>query len=293
MEEVKTQPIIPQVQEPKEDGVSKTKRSGLQSDSGSIDDGVDSNSHGNADGRNTKLDVFSLIPEEQKAIELVNDEGEVKEVVMLDDNEPIFQTPFRQLIEEAFEQGKHFFLAKTVTRRQKGIEGNAGGLNGSGTNQENSLVGMFDDQPPNADIEEIKQQMGSGYESTSKKQQQQRKQSVDFVEGFEDAMNHSHFFSAYSILRLIFKMKGSEFVGRFHENYPITVKNPITNQVSIFVLVVCVLSYFNQILTYVSYVAFLQRIIGEIEFYKVTNSRIEATQRRAEQDLYDKKDDKD
>jgi hypothetical protein len=30
---------------------------------------------------------------------------------------------------------------------------------------------MFDDQPPNADIEEIKQQMGSGYESTSKKQQ--------------------------------------------------------------------------------------------------------------------------
>jgi hypothetical protein len=77
---------------------------------------------------------------------------------------------------------------------------------------------------------------------------------VDFVEGFEDAMNHSHFFSAYSILRLIFKMKGSEFVGRFHENYPITVKNPITNQ----------------------------RIIGEIEFYKVTNSRIEAAQRLAE-----------
>ena len=77
--------------------------------------------------------------------------------------------------------------------------------------------------------------MGSGYDSSPKKLPEPRK-SVDFVEGFEDAMNHSHFFSAYSILRLIFKMKGSEFVGRFHENYPITVKNPITNQVSVFLL---------------------------------------------------------
>lgn len=60
-------------------------------------------------------------------------------------------------------------------------------------------------------------------------------------------MNHSHFFSAYSILKLLFKKRSNAFVGRFHETFPITVKNPITNQ----------------------------RIVGEVEFYKIANPRIE------------------
>ena len=50
-----------------------------------------------------------------------------------------------------------------------------------------------------------------------------------FVDGFDDTNNHSHFFNAYSILKLIFKKRGGDFVGRFHDTYPITVKNPITN----------------------------------------------------------------
>jgi len=44
--------------------------------------------------------------------------------------------------------------------------------------------------------------------------------------------NHSHFFNAYGILRLLFKKKQEELVGRFHEQFPIAVKNPITNSVS-------------------------------------------------------------
>ena len=60
-------------------------------------------------------------------------------------------------------------------------------------------------------------------------------------------VNFSHFFNAYSILKIIFKKRNNEFVGRFHERWPITAKNPKTN---------C-------------------RIIGEVEFYKIVNHRIE------------------
>ena len=92
---------------------------------------------------------FQLIPEDQKAIELINDEGEIKEVIMLDDMEPIFQTPFRQLIIEAFQQGKHFFLAKMVTRRQVGQDSNT--LSGN-SYQINNI-----DVPVDINIEESKE----------------------------------------------------------------------------------------------------------------------------------------
>lgn len=75
--------------------------------------------------------------------------------------------------------------------------------------------------------------------------------------------NFSHFFNAYGILKLLFKKRGEEFIGRFHDRYPITVKNPITN---------C-------------------RIIGEVEFYKITNQRIvEQQQREEERKLRDRAD---
>jgi len=48
----------------------------------------------------------------------------------------------------------------------------------------------------------------------------------------EHTTNHSHFFNAYGILKLLFKKKQEELVGRFHEKFPIAVKNPITNSVS-------------------------------------------------------------
>ena len=43
------------------------------------------------------------------------------------------------------------------------------------------------------------------------------------------AQAHSHFFNAYGIMRLIFKKKGTEVVGRFHHLHPLTAKNPLTN----------------------------------------------------------------
>jgi hypothetical protein len=43
--------------------------------------------------------------------------------------------------------------------------------------------------------------------------------------------SHSHFFNAFGIMKLIFKKKRDEVVGRFHHQFPITAKNPLTNNV--------------------------------------------------------------
>lgn len=53
----------------------------------------------------------------------------------------------------------------------------------------------------------------------------------------------STFFNAYSVLKLIFKKKNQEFVGRFDLVNPLTAINPLTNS----------------------------RLIGEVEFYKIEN----------------------
>lgn len=45
------------------------------------------------------------------------------------------------------------------------------------------------------------------------------------------ATSHSHFFNAYGILRVIFKKRREEIVGRFHHQYPMAAKNPLTNNV--------------------------------------------------------------
>jgi hypothetical protein len=111
---------------------------------------------------------------------LVSDEGVVNDKLQLDDNDPIFATTFKQMIKESFAEGKHFFVAKIVTKS-----------------------------------------------NTTHRQGNQGRKNL-----FVEAQNHSHFFNAYGILKLLFKKKGLEFVGRFHEKFPITVKNPITNNVS-------------------------------------------------------------
>lgn len=129
---------------------------------------------------------FAPFPEDQTHVDLVNDDGEVKVKLSLDDVDPVSQAPFREMITEAFSQGKHFFLAK---------------INAKNFNEYSQA----------------------------------------------DDANHSHFYNAYSIIRLLFKKRNNMFVGRFHETYPITVKNPATNG----------------------------RIVGEVEFYKITNQRIE------------------
>lgn len=43
--------------------------------------------------------------------------------------------------------------------------------------------------------------------------------------------SHSHFYNAYGILGLIYQKRRDEIVGRFHHLYPISAKNPMTNQV--------------------------------------------------------------
>jgi len=48
---------------------------------------------------------------------LVNDDGHVKEKLNLDDCDPIFATPFREMITESFQEGKHFFVAKILTKK--------------------------------------------------------------------------------------------------------------------------------------------------------------------------------
>ena len=53
----------------------------------------------------------------------------------------------------------------------------------------------------------------------------------------------STYFNAFSILKLIFKKKGDEFIGRFNTENPITAINPLTNA----------------------------RLIGEVEFFIIKN----------------------
>ena len=52
-----------------------------------------------------------------------------------------------------------------------------------------------------------------------------------------------NYFNVYSIIKLIFRKKGDDFVGRFHPEFAITSINPLTNS----------------------------RLIGEVEFYFVEN----------------------
>jgi hypothetical protein len=47
---------------------------------------------------------------------LVNDDGYVTDHLKLDDNDPIFAESFRQMISEHFAEGKHFFVAKILSK---------------------------------------------------------------------------------------------------------------------------------------------------------------------------------
>ena len=53
----------------------------------------------------------------------------------------------------------------------------------------------------------------------------------------------SNYFNIYSIIKLLFKKKDDEFIGRFDPQYPITSTNPLTNS----------------------------RLAGEVEFYFIEN----------------------
>lgn len=57
--------------------------------------------------------------------------------------------------------------------------------------------------------------------------------------------SHSHFFNAYGILRLIFKKRQEDIVGRFHHKYPMSAKNPLTNNVSAIYIVNCLVNHWR------------------------------------------------
>ena len=57
----------------------------------------------------------------------------------------------------------------------------------------------------------------------------------------------SNYFNVYSILKLWFKKKSDDYVGRFHPVHAINSTNPLTNT----------------------------KIVGEVEFYKVENPYLE------------------
>ena len=61
-------------------------------------------------------DKFEHIPSEQDEIDLVNDDGFVKERLNLSEIDPIFHRSFREMITEAFGEGKHFFVAKVTNK---------------------------------------------------------------------------------------------------------------------------------------------------------------------------------
>lgn len=71
----------------------------------------------------SSLDAYNpkivSILDTQKTIPLINDEGKIVEELNLEENDPIYAYSFRQLIKSHFEEGKHFFVAKIVTRDLK------------------------------------------------------------------------------------------------------------------------------------------------------------------------------
>jgi hypothetical protein len=56
---------------------------------------------------------------------------------------------------------------------------------------------------------------------------------------------HSHYFNVHGIMKIIFKRKGDEIVGRFHPKYPLAAKNPLTNQVKFELILIFIVNYWG------------------------------------------------
>jgi hypothetical protein len=99
------------------------------------------------------------------------------------------------------------------------------------------------DRPPNCypdeylDLEEVDAIFSTSYEMMIKEAFRDNKHfilaKIQTRSLTSYVQSHSHFFNAYGIMKLIFKKKRDEFVGRFHHQFPITAKNPLTNNVSL------------------------------------------------------------
>ena len=60
--------------------------------------------------------IYQPFPADQTEIELINDDGFVLDRLKLDESDPIFAETFRQMITDHFAEGKHFFVAKILSK---------------------------------------------------------------------------------------------------------------------------------------------------------------------------------
>lgn len=129
----------------------------------------------------------------QPTVQLLDDDGQC-DLLTLADTDPIHAATFEAMIQEAFAEGKHFFVARIRSRQDQSAESEV------------------------------------------------------------SCKTHSHYFNAMGILKIIFQKKGAaQFVGRFHDRFPISARNPVTNQ----------------------------RIIDEVVFYIIENQQLKNAERAA------------
>ena len=60
--------------------------------------------------------IYQPFPADQTEIEHINDDGFVLDRLKLDETDPIFAETFRQMITDHFAEGKHFFVAKILSK---------------------------------------------------------------------------------------------------------------------------------------------------------------------------------
>ena len=120
------------------------------------------------------------------------------------------------MITDHFAEGKHFFVAKILSQNVNWAAAATSAIT-QGANTSAQIAPSVEHQPSNQSYTD------------------KENAAIALSQADRNQANFSHFFNAYGILKLIFKKRGADFIGRFHDRYPITVKNPITNCVSIIV----------------------------------------------------------
>ena len=81
-------------------------------------------------------------------IQLVNDDGLAIESLKLDENDPIFAMSFRQMITDHFAEGKHFFVAKILSKNINWAAAATTSIT-QGTNSNAQIAPSFEHAPPN------------------------------------------------------------------------------------------------------------------------------------------------
>ena len=125
------------------------------------------------------------------------------ELLDLNETDAIYGSTFAMMIKESFRNDKNFIVAKLKCRGTDKFE-----------------FGDFNEFPNSYDLTE----------------------ESELIRNQEGHLISTHF-NVFSIIKLIFKKKNDEFIGRFHQTHSISAKNPLTNS----------------------------RLIGEIEFYLIEN----------------------